>query len=78
MLPSGWKQAYKKVDGQWTQITNGKTKKSPIGDFSVQKTKRVFFKRKMTAEQLLSHILPLLVKGKKRAKLYVVKNLKKV
>jgi hypothetical protein len=54
MLPSGWKQTYRKVDGQWIQLTNGK-------------------KRKMTAEQLLSHILPLLLKGQKRAKLKVVK-----
>lgn len=54
MLPSGWKQAYKKVRGQWIQITNGKV-------------------RKMTAEQLLSHILPLMLKGQKRAKLLVVK-----
>jgi hypothetical protein len=29
--------------------------------------------RKMTAEQLLSHILPLLIKGQKRATLKVVK-----
>ena len=55
MLPSGWKQTYKKVDGRWIQITNGKV-------------------RKMTAEQLLSHILPLLAKGQNRAKLKVVKN----
>jgi hypothetical protein len=53
MLPSGWKQTYKKVGGQWIQITNGKN-------------------RKMTAEQLLSHLLPLLLKGQKRAKLRVV------
>lgn len=58
VLPSGWKQTYNKVNGQWTQITNGKV-------------------RKMTAEQLLSHILPLLVKGQKRAKLKVIKNIKK-
>ena len=77
MLPSGWKQTYKKVEGQWTQTTNGKV-------------------RKMTAEQLLSHILPLLLNPKKstsgffgnlktskgfvigqnRAKLKVVKNFK--
>lgn len=54
ILPSGWKQIYRKVDGQWTQTTNGKV-------------------RKMTAEQLLSHVLPLLIKGQKRAKLMVVK-----
>jgi len=59
ILPSGWKQTYKKVEGQWTQTTNGKV-------------------RKMTAEQLLSHILPLLLEGQNRAKLQVVKNLKKV
>jgi hypothetical protein len=53
-MPSGWKQTYKKVNGQWIQITNGKV-------------------RKMTSEQLLSHILPLLIKGQKRAKLVVVK-----
>jgi hypothetical protein len=58
LLPSGWKQTYKKVNGQWTQTTNGKV-------------------RKMTAEQLLSHILPLLLKGQKRAKLKVVKKVKK-
>jgi len=58
VLPSGWKQNYKKVDSQWTQTTNGKV-------------------RKMTAEQLLSHILPLLIKGQKRAKLKVIKNRKK-
>ena len=46
ILPSGWKQIYKKVKGQWIQITNGKV-------------------RKMTAEQLLSHILPLLINPKK-------------
>ena len=57
VLPSGWKQTYKKVNGQWIQITNGK-------------------KRKMTSEQLLSHILPLLIKGQKRAKLVVVKKKK--
>jgi len=45
-LPSGWKQTYKKVRGQWIQITNGKI-------------------RKMTAEQLLSHMLPLLLNPKK-------------
>jgi len=73
MLPSGWKQTYKKVDGQWTQTTNGKAKKSPKGDFSMQKTKKVFFIRKMTAEQLLSHILPLLLEGQKRAKLRVIR-----
>jgi hypothetical protein len=44
VLPSGWKQIYKKVDGQWTQTTNGKV-------------------RKLTAEQLLSHILPPLAAG---------------
>jgi hypothetical protein len=55
ILPSGWKQTYKKVDDQWTQTTNG-------------------IVRKMTAEQLLSHILPLLLKGQNRAKLQVVKN----
>ena len=55
ILPSGWKQTYKKVKGQWTQTTNG-------------------IVRKMTAEQLLSHILPLMVKGQKRAMLKVVKN----
>jgi hypothetical protein len=54
ILPSEWKQVYRKVDGQWTQTTNGVV-------------------RKMTAEQLLSHILPLLIKGQKRAKLQVVK-----
>lgn len=54
MLPSGWKQTYRKVDGQWTQNTNGKV-------------------RKMTAEQLLSHILPLLLETQKRAKLKVIK-----
>jgi len=79
ILPSGWKQIYKKVDGQWTQTTNGKV-------------------RKMTAEQLLSHLLPLLLNPKKstsgffgnlktskgfvigqnRAKIQVVKNLEKV
>jgi hypothetical protein len=59
VLPSGWKQTYKKVDGQWIQITNRKV-------------------RKMTAEQLLSHILPLLLKGQKRAKLRVIKNPKKI
>jgi len=55
ILPSGWKQTYKKVEGQWTQTTNGVV-------------------RKMTAEQLLSHILPLMVKGQKRATIKVVKN----
>jgi hypothetical protein len=55
ILKSGWKQTYKKIKGQWIQITNGKV-------------------RKMTAEQLLSHILPLLIKGQKRATLKVVKN----
>jgi hypothetical protein len=55
ILKSGWKQTYKKIKGQWIQITNGKV-------------------RKMTAEQLLSHILPLLVKGQKGATLKVVKN----
>jgi hypothetical protein len=74
ILPSGWKQTYRKVNqrdkikdtvqaqsnnSQWTQTTNGKV-------------------RKMTAEQLLSHILPLLLEGQNRAKLQVVKNLKKV
>jgi len=59
ILPSGWKQTYKKVKGQWIQITNGKV-------------------RKMTAEQLLSHILPLLIKGQKQAKICVVKNLKAI
>ena len=54
ILPSGWKQTYKKVRGQWIQTTNGKV-------------------RKMTAEQLLSHMLPLLLKGQKRAKLVVKK-----
>ena len=54
MLPSGWKQTYKKVDGRWIQTTNGKV-------------------RKMTAEQLLSHILPLLLESQNRAKLKVVK-----
>ena len=75
MLPSGWKQTYKKADGQWTQTTNGKTKKSRASDFSVQKTKKVFFIRKITSEQLLSHILPLLIKGQKRARLSVVKKI---
>ena len=56
MLPSGWKQTYKKVDGRWTQTTNGKV-------------------RKITAEQLLSHILPLLLESQNRAKLKVVKNI---
>jgi len=56
ILPSGWKQIYKKADGQWTQTTNGKV-------------------RKMTAEQLLSHMLPLLLKGQKRAKLVVKKKI---
>jgi hypothetical protein len=55
VLPSGWKQTYKKVEGQWAQTTNGVV-------------------RKMTAEQLLSHILPLMIKGQKRATLKVVKN----
>ena len=55
VLPSGWKQAYRKVDGQWTQTTNGKV-------------------RKMTAEQLLSHMLPLLLKGQKRAKISVIRS----
>ena len=54
ILPSGWKQIYKKAGSQWIQTTNGKV-------------------RKMTAEQLLSHILPLLIKGQKRAKLKVIK-----
>ena len=56
-LASGWKQTYKKVNGQWTQTIN-----------------RIV--RKMTAEQLLSHILPLLLKGQKHAKLRVVRNKK--
>jgi len=54
VLKSGWKQTYKKIKGQWIQITNGKV-------------------RKMTAEQLLSHILPLLIKGQKRATVKVIK-----
>jgi hypothetical protein len=53
VLRSGWKQTYKKIDGQWTQTTNGKV-------------------RKMTAEQLLSHILPPLAAGNTgRAKVLV-------
>ena len=59
MLPSGWKQIYRKAGGQWTQTTNGKV-------------------RKMTAEQLLSHILPLLLEGQNRARLKVVRTGKKV
>jgi len=54
-LPSEWKQTYKKVDGQWTQTTNG-------------------IIRKITAEQLLSHMLPLMIEGHKRATIKVVKN----
>jgi hypothetical protein len=59
VLPSGWKQAYKKVDGQWTQSTNGKV-------------------RKLTAEQLLSHILPPLAAGNiGRARVSVKREVKK-
>jgi hypothetical protein len=57
VLKSGWTQTFKKVKGQWVQITNGVI-------------------RKCTAEQLLSHILPLLIKGQKRATLKVIKNKK--
>ncbi|HJX05628.1 MAG TPA: hypothetical protein VJ461_02880 [Candidatus Nanoarchaeia archaeon] len=55
ILNSGWTQTFQKVDGQWTQTTNGVV-------------------RKCTAEQLLSHILPLLVEGQTRATIKVVKN----
>lgn len=52
---SGWTQTYKKINGQWVQITNG-------------------VKRKMTAEQLLSHLLPALSIKKKLVTVKVVRN----
>jgi len=56
VLKSGWKQKYKKVNGQWTQTTNG-------------------IVRKMTAEQLLSHILPALTEEyKNKVKVIVRRN----
>jgi hypothetical protein len=59
VLPSGWKQTYNKVAGQWIQRTNGKV-------------------RKLTAEQLLSHILPPLAAGNSgRAKVLVKREVKK-
>jgi hypothetical protein len=56
VLKSGWKQKYKKINGQWTQTTNG-------------------IVRKMTAEQLLSHILPALTEEyKDKVKVIVRRN----
>ena len=43
-----------------------------VDDTWMQTTNKVV--RKMTAEQLLSHMLPLLIKGQSRAKLVVIKN----
>ena len=59
ILKSGWKQKYRKVNGQWTQTTNGTV-------------------RKMTAEQLLSHLLPALTEEyKDKVKVIVKRNVKR-